>query len=792
MSIKFKNIKNLIIQYFITKNNRDDKKILLRYFIMYFLVLIITLVIGFLYYYKTLEIVQEDAINANMAILKQASTILDQRFIEVDSIANQVIANYTVIGFQHRQNPLDYPNTYSIIKTRDSLLNYRISNKFVWNYFVFFNKSKMVVNNEIVYTYEQFYKNYLQYRDLSYEDWYKQVSEGNMSSVLSGEKQVMVSNGSDSSSVVNLTPMTIITYTKPLISLGHNEGEVMIAINKEDIIKQLLPINTNDGGITYIQNKERNIITYSSSNKYDIKSIQDLVNKSIESGKKNLDITLGGKNMVVSYVKTNNNYLYVAIQSKRIVLARANDVKSILYLVLIISILVGTLISYYLARNNSRPLKEIYDIIQMKQNNTDISHNIFDNIKDTISELTKSNHNLASTLDAQIPLLRTTFLNRLINGDFSSQDEVEHVSKFIHLICYDRVYCIVIFRFDIDFNNYDTIDLTILYTFKQLLKSTLDKFIANALYCDPNEQQVALLMDFPSSQKDHINQYIEDSIIQINNEIPDNVFRSILISCGNVVSQLVNIPDSFEKAKLAFKIYSSNMKSNILWYSETGGYTVNYFFPADLETKLNNYVKTGDKAAVKEVLRTLFTQNIFYANLSSSLQRLFIYELLGNVIKLGNQIGMDENTYNYIINNIDKINKFSDLKQIQAVTESYYLLCDKVNDHSDKHSMHTINRVIEYINKSYLDSNISLTSIAGAFNMNESYLSYIFKQQSGIKLFSHIENLRIQKAKELLENTSLSISEISEKTGYMSSNTFCRAFKRTTGINATSYRGSNT
>lgn len=764
---------------------RASKQYLLKYFITYFAVLIVPLVIGYIYYASAYEIVYSDAINENNAILKQASSILEQRFEEADSMADQIVTNSNINAFQGIKDPFGYPNSYSVIRTRNSLTNYNTSNKFVWNYFIFFNKSEMVMNNEITYTYEQFYKRYMSIKGIPYEKWYRTITENLCESGPSEEIEAELHNYTPSGTV----GMTIVTYSKPLISYGQNDGFVMLVINKKEISDLLSSINTHNGGVTYIENKDGKIMTYFSGEECDIHAIQASVNKSFTGLENTSEISINGKQMMVNYIRTNDDgFKYVAVQSKKVVLERANNLKLIIYVVLLISILLGTLISYYMAKRSAKPLQDILNNIQISE----ISEDAFKNIKYTLSELGNNNSNLKRTIDEQVPILKTTFLTRLINGEFNSQEEIEKIASCIRVNFEDSVYCTVIFKFDTDLNNSDTLELTIVNSFKQLLREILGRVVPDALIGDIDEQQLVMLVVYPSLQQKQLNPYVENMASRLKQEMPKNLFESLLISCGNIVDQLNDIPISFENAKLAFKINSANRHSNILWYAGTGNYTVNYYFPTDLQTKLINNVKAGDKGAVKSILNILFNKNFIESNLSPSLHKLFIYELLGIIIKLWNQIGFDdEETYNYIISNTDNIDKYSELKQIKIITDSYYMLCEIINGQSDKQYLNTNNQIIEYINEYYHNCNISLASIAYKFNMNESYLSYIFKQQSGIKLSSYIENLRIEKAKELLRNTPLPISEIAIKTGYFSTNTFCRAFKRVTGINATTFRGSN-
>ena len=52
----------------------------------------------------------------------------------------------------------------------------------------------------------------------------------------------------------------------------------------------------------------------------------------------------------------------------------------------------------------------------------------------------------------------------------------------------------------------------------------------------------------------------------------------------------------------------------------------------------------------------------------------------------------------------------------------------------------------------------------------------------------YAEDLRILEAQHLLRTTNLTINQIAEKVGYPSANTFCRAFRRNTGYNTSTYK----
>ncbi|MBR2572312.1 MAG: helix-turn-helix transcriptional regulator [Clostridia bacterium] len=95
----------------------------------------------------------------------------------------------------------------------------------------------------------------------------------------------------------------------------------------------------------------------------------------------------------------------------------------------------------------------------------------------------------------------------------------------------------------------------------------------------------------------------------------------------------------------------------------------------------------------------------------------------------------------------------------------------------------------EYIEAHCLEK-FSLKKISGDLFVNGSYLLRLFKSQTGQTLLEYHNRVRCDKAKELLLNTRLCISEIAEAVGFVSSAHFSHVFKKITDSTPTSYRES--
>ena len=98
-----------------------------------------------------------------------------------------------------------------------------------------------------------------------------------------------------------------------------------------------------------------------------------------------------------------------------------------------------------------------------------------------------------------------------------------------------------------------------------------------------------------------------------------------------------------------------------------------------------------------------------------------------------------------------------------------------------------MNQIIREIQERYTE-NITLSGLAEAHGISTGYLSSQLKAELGLSFSEYITSKRIQKAKELLADESLSVESIAEQTGYNDYFYFIKVFKKNTGISPSKYR----
>jgi AraC-like DNA-binding protein len=86
------------------------------------------------------------------------------------------------------------------------------------------------------------------------------------------------------------------------------------------------------------------------------------------------------------------------------------------------------------------------------------------------------------------------------------------------------------------------------------------------------------------------------------------------------------------------------------------------------------------------------------------------------------------------------------------------------------------------------DGELSLREVAKAVNLSANYLSEKFKEVTGVNFVRYVGQTRTAKARDLLRNSNLRISEIAFAVGFQSLSQFNRVFKKLTRKSPTQFR----
>lgn len=99
-----------------------------------------------------------------------------------------------------------------------------------------------------------------------------------------------------------------------------------------------------------------------------------------------------------------------------------------------------------------------------------------------------------------------------------------------------------------------------------------------------------------------------------------------------------------------------------------------------------------------------------------------------------------------------------------------------------------VEQIKQYIRENYSDSGMGVDQLAREVGMTPNYLSSIFKKNTGENLSRYLKSFRMERAREMLENTNEKIGIICEKCGFVNVSYFCQSFREFFGISPQKYR----
>lgn len=120
--------------------------------------------------------------------------------------------------------------------------------------------------------------------------------------------------------------------------------------------------------------------------------------------------------------------------------------------------------------------------------------------------------------------------------------------------------------------------------------------------------------------------------------------------------------------------------------------------------------------------------------------------------------------------------------------QSYVMsVLQRIRDMREEQTSTVIDRAKQYIRQRFAED-LSLEEAAESVHLNPFYFSKVFKQHVGETFTDYLTGLRIDRAKQLIEEEGLSLKEVSYQVGYKDPNYFSRVFKKVTGVAPSEYR----
>ena len=212
-------------------------------------------------------------------------------------------------------------------------------------------------------------------------------------------------------------------------------------------------------------------------------------------------------------------------------------------------------------------------------------------------------------------------------------------------------------------------------------------------------------------------------------------------------------------------------------------------YPMEKENELLNRVRMGDRQGAKKILNELLAVIFLHTSGNIELIKARVLELVVVIsraaveggAKLDKLLGLN---YSFISELASK-NKFEDVCfWIVKVLDTFL---DTVYEARSIKNSKLLEEAIQYIRENYHEK-LSLENVAEKIYISPYYLSHLFKEELGITFLEYLTRIRMEEAKKLLMDRSLTILDISLRIGYDDPGYFSKVFKKNIGVSPSQYR----
>lgn len=436
---------------------------------------------------------------------------------------------------------------------------------------------------------------------------------------------------------------------------------------------------------------------------------------------------------------------------------------------------VGFFAALMLAQRNARPIREIASMLPRKDGMMDE----FSSIQTGIRELSESNTALITRLERSLPMQRHDFVVQFMKGRYQAREDVVAAAAALGMAI-DRPYYAIILHGVQTRGDYQPFDLR---------RPPFDGIPGTAAFgVELMAIKAHLYLVFADSR---------EAIVQLAEMIHQQSMERnghAVVALSDVQTDFAAAPGAYLEAATAFDNRFVMDDSRLLSYSSIST-SIEDILPQArrLTDSIDQALSLRDHARLSGRIDDLLNF-LRHTNMSAFAFRLIYNDVIDKLLRrhaVSQAAGRSMQAY-YDIFTLSSCQSIDDLDQLLR------RLCASIIDApapeaaapAVEETPSVISQVADYMRVHFADPELSISAIAEAFEMPTARLSLAFKDEMHMSPLEYLTLLRVERSKELLAATDMSIKEIAAEVGYYDASSFIRRFKQMTGATPLQYRRS--
>lgn len=567
------------------------------------------------------------------------------------------------------------------------------------------------------------------------------------------------------------------------INNTNSYGIIMYMIPQEALKNVLAPAISENNHLFIVDPETKEILFTLSENPNP--ELAEIFNHTIKSNNDIENITEieihGDKYSPFVQSSSKAPYLFVQLMPDDLLSSRINQIRTVYFISMAVIIVISGFLIAILMRINYRPIKRLNqfleDNFQHSKETMGDKLNELEQLEYVLIQYDKENTDLKEFASASKDAAKSYLIDCFLLGQAREIDNIIEICSKAELEFEMDYYCTLIIKS----NN---------------IQNASNEEVINILSSIINNSQIILHRDIHSSNfvvlfgsdlnDDKHAHIISQKIQESLNEEYDGDVR---IGMGNFYKSIFDINLSYEEALRVLEYNSLLSKPKIIRFNDILNKDVNSInYPFSLFDELESSVYSSDIFAINDNINKL-VYHMKNENLSIFWVKNICYDTVNTISKvLLKKYNHSPLISKHYLEKIygSNISTFDDISEImKEISEDItnYLSVDK-----ESYELKLLQQIVHYIRENFQNPEFGLQNIADSLQMSPPYLSQYFKKNTGYTISEYVTRLRMEKAKDLLKNSDLSVNDIANEVGYYSVPSFIRKFKEIEQITPGKYK----
>ena len=730
-----------------------------RFALSYVLILTIVLACMFAYIFFYVEReVKENTLNSHVNRLSRIAYQHEDYLTTILNSAVQMGLSPDIQPFEFDQSP---QKAYELLQ---QMAPYAVTNSFCDQMFLCFAGEDHLYSPSSSLPLEMFL-NLVRYEHVSPEELQAMIRAPGAMTLLPAQRV--------ESTLIDGNAADMVTILAPLGASAASSKGTMIFMLGEHVYRTMFADAIEDINNTYIIHNGKVLI---SSTDLDVPQDVILSNLSAGSDYHSDAITWNGEKWYLLNLPSSTwdlNYVTL-LRASAITQSTRRSMVSATLLVAGLGV-VGLLVALLLARRNARPIQEIASMLPCKEGVMDE----FSSIQTGIRELSARNTDLITRLERSLPMQRHDFVVQFMKGRYQAREDVVAAAAALGMSIDRPYYAIILHGMQTQGDNQPF----------DLRKPPFDGIPGTAAFgVELMAIKAHLYLVFSDTRESIVR------LAEVIHQQSTERYGHAVVALSDVQTDFADAPSAYLEAATAFDNRFVMDDSQLLSYASIST-SIEDILPQArrLTDAIDQALSLRDHARLSGRIDDLLNF-LRHTNMSAFAFRLIYNDAIDKLLRrhaVTYASGQSVMAY-YDIFTLSSCQSIDDLDQLlrrlcasiidAPVADATALVAEETPS--------VISQVADYMRVHFADPELSISAIAEAFEMPTARLSLAFKDEMHMSPLEYLTLLRVERSKELLAATEMSIKEIAAEVGYYDASSFIRRFKQMTGATPLQYRRS--